>query len=195
MKIRIIVAAGLAITMMAVPFIHENISAAKEKPVVAHEGNKQEISNKEVLKLVQQWVEKRTYIQNGGAYGEGEYKSFQLNDTFYRYLSKDIDTKKEIMDYLTESTTRSYAEKYLKDIGIIEHKKRLAQVEADGGSLLQWDQASVKYSKMQGVDRVYLVTVPVGETEEFETYSVSVHHFANKGWKINDFEIYEKANS
>lgn len=195
MKVKGLLIAGLAITLMAIPVFQENKSAAKEGPKLVQEQHNQEISNEEILKMVQKWVEKRTYVQNGGAYGEGEYQSFLHNETPYRYLAKDIDTKKEMISFLTQSVTRSYAEKFLKDQGIIQHKKRLAQVEADGGSLLQWDQATAKFEKINGIDRVYHLTVPVGETEEAETYTVSIRQAAKKDWKINRFEIVQQPNS
>lgn len=188
MKGKKLLIAGLAVAMLGITVFQVNHSEAKEVPTLVQKQQK-EISKKELLDLTQKWVNKKFYIMSGGSYQEGEYKTFTHNDMIYRYLSKDIDTKKELMDYLTESVTRPYAKEYFDNLGLIKHKGKLAQLEADGGSILQWDKAIPKFEEIDGKDHIYTLQVPVGETEEMETYTVSVRFGKEKGWRINKLEI------
>lgn len=188
MKGKKLLIAGLAVAMLGITGFKVNHSEAKEIPTLVQKEQK-EISKNELLKLTQKWVGKKTYIMSGGSYKEGEYKTFTLNDMTYRYLSKDIDTKKELMAFLTESVTRPYAKEYFDTLGLIKHKGKLAQLEADGGSILQWDKAVPTFEKIDGKDYVYSLQIPVGETEEMETYTVSVRFGKENGWRINKLEI------
>ena len=124
----------------------------------------------------------------GGFYDEGEYKTFTYKGQTYRYLSEDIDTKKELFRYLTKSVTADYAEQFIKDMGIIQYRGKLAQPEADGGSLLQWDKAEAIHLKTDGKMQVFKLVVPIGETTEKSIYHVHFKQVAKKSWKIDTFE-------
>lgn len=187
MKGKRFVITGLVVAMLGITAFQVNHSEAKDEPALVQKQQK-EISTKELLKLTQKWVQKKATVMSGGSYKEGEYKSFVLNEMTYRYLAKNIDTKKELMDYLIEAATRTYAKEFYDSLGLIKHKGRLAQLEADGGSILQWDKAVPTFERIDGKDYIYSLKVPVGETEEIETYTLSVRYGKEKGWRINKLE-------
>ena len=122
-----------------------------------------DLTSKQVVKLAADFAKAASYVQSGGAYKEGEYKTFTYKGMQYRYLSKDIDTSKELLRYIKKTLTHHAAEKFIKDHGIITHKGKLAQLEADGGSLLQWDKAEAQFVTQDKSVKVFRLVVPVGE--------------------------------
>ncbi|WP_421383518.1 DL-endopeptidase inhibitor IseA family protein [Bacillus salacetis] len=189
MKAKQLVIAGAAAAIIAAPFIQGSVSFAKDSPKITQSQIKKSMSETGVVKKVQKWMAKQSYIQSGGSYGEGEYKCFPYKGTTYRYLSKDIDTRKELMKYLLESVTPKHAEKFIKEKGIIEHKGKMAQVEADGGSLLQWDRAAAREISSSSKEKIYKLIVPVGETDELEVNHAHFTYQPKAGWKINQMEF------
>lgn len=189
MKVKTLLITGLAVAMLGISALPAQESFAKESPKVAQTSIvKKKVTNKEIGAMAYEWMKKQWYIQSGGHYEEGEYKSFEYNGSYYRYLSKDIDTSKELMAYLKESVTPAYAKRFIKEKGIIEYKRKMAQPEADGGSLLQWDKAIVKFDEASGKERVYTLLVPVGETEELSAYKLSALYLPKQGWKISKLD-------
>lgn len=189
MKAKSLLITGLAVTMLGFSMFPGQESFAKESPKVSQVSIvKKMITNKQVGAMANEWVKKKTYIQSGGHYAEGEYKSFEYKGFYYRYLSKDIDTKKELIAYLKQSVTPAYANQYIKEVGIIEYKGKMAQPEADGGSLLQWDKSVVRFDGKSGSERNYTLLVPVGETKELAAYKMSVVRWPKQGWKISKLD-------
>ena len=188
MKGKRILIAGLAAVMIGTPLYQAEALYAKGEAKTVQVGVKTKLTEKRVVKTVNEWMSKQSYVQSGGSYGEGEYISFPLKGTTYRYLSKDIDTKKELLSYLKQSVTAEYAKAFIKDKGIIEHKGKLAQVEADGGSILQWEKAVAQFEGKEGKARTYKVIVPLGDTGDFEVHRASLV-YENKGWKVSKLEF------
>lgn len=180
--------AGVAAVVIGIPLYQADALFAKVEPKTAHTGVNAEMTEKEVIKNINDWVKKQNYIQSGGSYGEGEYISFPYKGTTYRYLSKDIDTKSELMAYLKQSVTAEYAREFIKEKGIIEHKGKLAQVEADGGSILQWENAIAQLEGTEGKVQNYKLMVPVGDTGDIEIHRASLVD-ENKGWKVSKLEF------
>jgi len=195
MKIKQLLITGLAVTMLGGLSYQPIEALGKEKPAQAQQIVKYtELTDEQVQRLVKDWAQKQSYVQRGGDYKEGEYQSFQYKGSFYRYLSKNIDTKKELINYLTKTITPSYAEIYIKDLGLIEHKGRLAQPEADGGSILQWDKAIVLHERTFGANKEYKVLVPVGETKGLDVFKVQLKYVKQQGWKINTSQYSHQVN-
>ena len=89
------------------------------------------------------------------------------------------------MNYLTQSMTQSAAEQFIKDKGIIEYKGKLAQIEADGGSLAEWTKATAEFIKTDKNTTFYRVIVPIGETKEKEMYIVEYQYVDKVGWRVS----------
>lgn len=180
---------GLAVTILSLPvFTLTDGAMAKEQPNKIVQNVKQEkaITEKQVVALVSKWKKSESYVQSGGNYKDGEYKSFQYENMSYRYLSSDIGTKKKLLKYLTNTLTRSQANQFIEERGLIEHKGKMAQPEADGGSLLQWDKAKAIFLEKNDKKRTYKLEVPVGELKETEAFHTEVIYLQGKGWKISE---------
>ena len=50
-------------------------------------------------------------------------------------MGSDLDTKSKLLTYLSGSYTSDSVESYIKRAGIVEHNGKLAQPNADGGSI------------------------------------------------------------
>lgn len=183
-----ILIAGVAAVLIGVPLFQADALFAKVEAKAVQTGVKTQMSDKEVIKTISEWMKKQNYVQSGGSYHEGEYISFPYKGTTYRYLSKDIDTKKELIGYLKQSVTAKYAERFIKEKGIIEYKGKLAQVEADGGSLLQWENAFAQFEGAKGKAKNYKLIVPIGDTKDIEVHKASLV-YENKAWKVSKLEF------
>ncbi|RNF39893.1 DL-endopeptidase inhibitor IseA family protein [Planococcus salinus] len=191
MKNKMMITAMSAI-LLASGSMQSGAAFAHEAPVITQTAAAHHfISKDQVIAASSKWVQKMSYVQMGGFYEEGEYKTFTHKGQTYRYLSKDIDTRRELLRYLTESVTADYAEQFIKEMGIIQYRGKLAQLEADGGSLLQWEQAEVVHLKTAGNRHTYKLIVPIGETTEKSVYHVHLKRVSQNSWKIDQLE-YQK---
>ncbi|MDQ0050378.1 cytoskeletal protein RodZ [Paenibacillus polymyxa] len=112
-------------------------------------------------------------------------KSFQLNGKSYRYLSEDIGTKTKLVSYLTQAYTKQASEQFVGKF-FVEVNGRLAQLNADGGNLLEFNRATAKMVTMTPVKRSYLLTVPYPAETKQANEKITVN-FEKVGsyWKIS----------
>ncbi|WP_348625250.1 DL-endopeptidase inhibitor IseA family protein [Paenibacillus peoriae] len=120
-------------------------------------------------------------ISGGSSVGE----SFQLNGKSYRYLSDDIGTKTKLISYLTQAYTKQASEQFVGKF-FVEVNGRLAQLNADGGNLLEFSRATAKMVTMTPVKRSYLLTVPYPAETKQANAKITVN-FEKVGsyWKIS----------
>ncbi|QYK60623.1 IseA DL-endopeptidase inhibitor [Paenibacillus sp. S25] len=120
-------------------------------------------------------------ISGGSPVGE----SFQLNGKSYRYLSEDIGTKTKLISYLTQAYTKQASEQFVGKF-FVEVNGRLAQLNADGGNLLEFNRATAKMVNMTPVKRSYLLTVPYPAETKQANEKITVN-FEKVGsyWKIS----------
>ncbi|APB72403.1 hypothetical protein PPYC1_19375 [Paenibacillus polymyxa] len=120
-------------------------------------------------------------ISGGSPVGE----SFQLNGKSYRYLSEDIGTKTKLISYLTQAYTKQASEQFVGKF-FVEVNGRLAQLNADGGNLLEFNRATAKMVTMTPVKRSYLLTVPYPAETKQANEKITVN-FEKVGsyWKIS----------
>ncbi|WP_336078199.1 DL-endopeptidase inhibitor IseA family protein [Paenibacillus sp. 203] len=120
-------------------------------------------------------------ISGGSPVGE----SFQLNGKSYRYLSEDIGTKTKLISYLTQAYTKQASEQFVGKF-FVEVNGRLAQLNADGGNLLEFNRATAKMVTMTPVKRSYLLTVPYPAETKQANAKITVN-FEKVGnyWKIS----------
>jgi iseA protein len=181
-----IIMSGIAAALLMSPIANNQSIAAKEvAKTAAAPTQKNELTKNQAVQLATTFSAAASYVQRGGDYKPGEYKTFTYKGKTYRFLASNIDTKKELISYLGKSLTQSAAEKWIKDNGIIEHKGKLAQVEADGGSLLQWQKATAELLKENKVSKTYLLTVPVGATNEKQQFLIDYQYVEKTGWRIS----------
>ncbi|KOS03261.1 DL-endopeptidase inhibitor IseA family protein [Paenibacillus polymyxa] len=120
-------------------------------------------------------------ISGGSPVGE----AFQLNGKSYRYLSEDIGTKTKLISYLTQAYTKQASEQFVGKF-FVEVNGRLAQLNADGGNLLEFGRATAKMVTMTPVKRSYLLTVPYPAQTKKANEKITVN-FEKVGsyWKIS----------
>ncbi|WP_053368372.1 DL-endopeptidase inhibitor IseA family protein [Bacillus sp. FJAT-27245] len=180
---------GLTLALLGAPLFqntNEAFAAGTNKSAAAQKAKAStELSAKQAVKLAADLASASAYVQMGGSYKEGEYKTFAYKGTTYRYLSSSIDTKKELLAYLKKTLTHHAAEKFIAERGIIIYKGKLAQPEADGGSLLKWDKAEAQFVRNDKNVKVFRLVVPVGDTGEKAAYIVRYHHYPAIGYRIS----------
>jgi iseA protein len=120
-------------------------------------------------------------ISGGSSVGE----SFQRNGKSYRYLSEDIGTKTKLTNYLTQAYTKQASEQFVGKF-FVEINGKLAQLDADGGNLPEFNRATAKMVTMTPVKRSYLLTVPYPAETKKANEKITVN-FEKVGsyWKIS----------
>ncbi|OJH20105.1 hypothetical protein BLX88_03120 [Bacillus obstructivus] len=111
-------------------------------------------------------------------------ETFIYKGTDYRYFCTEFNTKKKLVSYLNEVFTLNAIEKGVKKYRFIEYKGKLAQPNADGGSLLDWEKAKGKLIYSKKDVRLYEFSVPLGETGERSKEKVTFVKVKNQ-WLIN----------
>ncbi|MBO0588554.1 DL-endopeptidase inhibitor IseA family protein [Sporosarcina sp. E16_8] len=167
------------------------LCSACEQSEIA-EVTKSEVQSVKAVEIAANWAATASLVQAGGVYAEGEYKRFNYKGKTYRYMASQLDTKKEMRAELEKSVTKKVAKQFMKDQNFIKQKRRLAQVEADGGSLLQWSEATAIEVKSKKNKSVFEVRVPVGYTGTFDTFTVTYEYVRKLGWRISKLPEYKK---
>lgn len=151
-----------------------------------------EVHSEKAVEIAASWAATASLVQAGGVYIEGEYMRFNYKGKTYRYMASHLDTKKEMRVELEKSVTKKVAKQFMKDQNFIKQQRRLAQVEVDGESLLQWSEATAKLVKSKKNKSVFEVRVPVGYTGEFDTFEVTYEYVRKSGWRISKLPEYKK---
>ncbi|MCF2717562.1 IseA DL-endopeptidase inhibitor family protein [Paenibacillus sp. UKAQ_18] len=140
------------------------------------------LNHESAIPLVLEAQSRYQYAVSGGS-SVGE--AFQLNGKSYRYLSEDIGTKTKLISYLTQAYTKQASEQFVGKF-FVEVNGRLAQLNADGGNLLEFSRATAKMVTMTPVKRSYLLTVPYPAQTKQANAKITVN-FEKVGsyWKIS----------
>ncbi|HHV65350.1 MAG TPA: hypothetical protein GXX46_09795 [Peptococcaceae bacterium] len=138
-----------------------------------------------VLELVQEAIKHKYYVQAGGNI-EGKLETFEHEEMEYRYLGPDLETKDKLLAYLEETFTPETAEQFITEMMFIEKDGRMAQPNADGGSILQWDKAEVSLIQEAGNSKEFAFKVPYGDEAnlQYETIPMQVTYVDGKGWRV-----------
>ncbi|MEC0180041.1 DL-endopeptidase inhibitor IseA family protein [Paenibacillus peoriae] len=140
------------------------------------------LNHESAIPLVLEAQSRYLYAISGGS-SVGE--SFQRNGKSYRYLSEDIGTKTKLINYLTQAYTKQASEQFVGKF-FVEINGKLAQLDADGGNLLEFNRATAKMVTMTPVKRSYLLTVPYPAETKKANEKITVN-FEKVGsyWKIS----------
>ena len=118
------------------------------------------INHESLMPLLREAQARYWYAMSGGK--GGEMNTFEYKGSDYRYLSEDIGTRAKLLDYLMETYTKQASEYLIKKF-FIEHEGKMAQLNADGGNILDYDKATAKMLSMTDTKRTYRLTVPYPE--------------------------------
>ncbi|RAP27817.1 hypothetical protein C2W64_00636 [Brevibacillus laterosporus] len=153
------------------------------KPAGSKHANMDE---KEAVALAAEGADAYAYVLQGGKMEPGEIKSFTHDGKEYRYVGSDLDTKEKLMKYLENIYTKATSDKLMTNLQLIEKDGKLAQPNADKGSMLQWANGQAEMITENQNGREYEIKVPSGEGDQvdFKGYSVRIKQ-ENGVWKLD----------
>jgi len=149
------------------------------------------MDEKTVVKLAAAGIRAYWHVMSGGegaggSSAGGAIPTFQKDGREYRYLGTDIGTREKLMAFLQHSYTAEASEAFIAAAGIVEHEGRLAQPNADGGSLLQWENAQASLINETADGKQYELKVPYGEGADLQFKPVRVEVKRVSGaWRIH----------
>lgn len=123
------------------------------------------------------------YVVSGGE-GNRDLTVFKKNNIEYRYLGETLNTEEKLKSYLGKWYTPEQTNKLFKDLGFITNNGKLAQPNADGGSLADWNKAILKLTKNSTTSKTYEMKVPLGDLGIYETEKGELSFVAGKGWRV-----------
>lgn len=163
------------------------VDANPNQPVDETPQSIENMDEKAVVQLAVDAMSHFWFVSGGGTYPDGvEIESFSEGDMFYRFMGPDLDTKEELLTYLQETYTKEASEQMFEQFGFIERDGRLAQPDADFGSLLEWEKAQPSLIEDKGDRKKFELKVPFGEEGEFEVVKVTVRKVKGAGWKVEE---------
>lgn len=169
----------------AIAFMDEMIAGIEiGAPFTKHKDIEEELLIEKILEA----TNKKAYVNAGGTMESEMIESFTVGDKDYRYVGTDLDSFEKLFDYMSASFTQEAIQSYIESAGIIEHEGKIAQPNADGGSLLNYSKASIVQVKDLDSEKQIDLKVPIGNTFAFETVSISFMKTEN-GWRISSNPI------
>lgn len=120
-----------------------------------------------------------------GGDGNRPFITFMHNGTEYRYMAESLSTMEKLKSYLGAYYTPTKVEDIIKKLRIITYNGKLAQPNADGGSLLDYRKASIKpISSVSSTVRIFELIVPLSDTGKSEKVTEEIHLIAGQGWRV-----------
>ena len=136
-----------------------------------------------VIKMVTEAANKYWYVTSGGKIS-GAIDSFTNEGLDYRYMGSDLDTREKLNAFLGESYTSSVIQSYINRANIINHNGKLAQPNADGGSIVNHEKAIVIGMRDNGNEKEIDLKAPLGTSYYYEYVHV-VFSKTKDGWRIS----------
>ncbi len=120
------------------------------------------------------------YVGSGGS--DFVYESFDYEGLPYRYLGESLASWENLRAYLEPIYTPEAIDLFIEYMNIIEHEGRLAQPDADGGSIIDWSTAEVTVVEAETEEITYEFEVSY---DSFTETSSITFVLTNSGWKKN----------
>lgn len=146
-------------------------------------GGVTKLNSTNAIPLMVEAQKRYAYVLAGGEVGANA-GTFQLNGQTYRYLSQDIGTSVKLSSYLQQTFTRQASDALIGKY-FIQYNGRMAQLESDGGSMLDWTRSTAKMLSMTDTARVYRLTVPYANNAHPVERIVVKFSLVDGLWKIN----------
>lgn len=137
-----------------------------------------------IVKHVKEAAAKYAYVTSGGKIPEGTIETFTEKEMEYRFMGSDLDTKEKLFEFLSESYTPAAIRSYIQRAKLIEKDGKLAQPNADGGSLLNYEKAGIVRKKDNGTEKEFDLKIPLGNSLAYEYVHV-VFSKTRDGWRIS----------
>ena len=152
-----------------------------------NKGKSPSLTKKEALGLFTEAKNSYWYVVMGGE-GKRNETTFNYNGKDYRYMAKSLNTMGKLKAYLGKTYTSEQVTALIEKLGIIKHKGVLAQPIADGGSILNWEKATIKETASTATTKKFTLNVPLGDTKEVETLQGELRYEKGKGWRVYSLE-------
>ncbi|UQZ33808.1 hypothetical protein C2I18_09880 [Paenibacillus sp. PK3_47] len=140
------------------------------------------LTARSVIPLVVHAKKLYDYSHKGGNTFQPEV--FQYKGTEYRYLSSDLGTKQQLMNYIKRGFTHNAAAFYVQT-QFLEQNGRMAQVNADLGNQLDYGKATARMLSKTATAAVFELSVPQaggqGDKQLFEVKLKKVNGY----WRID----------
>ncbi|MBW8351869.1 FG-GAP-like repeat-containing protein [Bacillus sp. IITD106] len=142
------------------------------------------LEESEAIKLITEAANKYWYVTSGGKI-TGQVDTFTSGEGLeYRYMGSDLDTREKLNAFLGESYTTSAIQSYINRVKIIDHNGKLAQPNADGGSLVNHEKAIIIGMRDNGNEKEFDLKTPLGSSFYYESIHV-VFTKTSDGWRIS----------
>ncbi|MBS4201978.1 hypothetical protein KHA93_20435 [Bacillus sp. FJAT-49732] len=141
------------------------------------------LEESEAIKIITEAANKYWYVTSGGRISD-TMVTFTYEDWEYRYMGSDLDTREKLNIFLGEAYTSSAIQSYINRARIINHKGKLAQPNADGGSIVNHEKAIVTGTRENGNEKEFDLKVPLGNSLYYEYIHV-VFTKTKDGWRIS----------
>lgn len=142
------------------------------------------ITNSEALNLFSESRNAYWYVVSGGE-GNGTVKTFTKDGMEYRYMGDSLNTEEKLRNYLGQYYTKDQVDQYYKDLGFLTNNGKLAQPNADGGSLLDFKKGAIKLLTDAATVKEYELTIPLGDTKEVEVMEGKLIFVEGQGWRVS----------
>ncbi|CAH1209488.1 hypothetical protein PAECIP111892_03226 [Paenibacillus auburnensis] len=127
---------------------------------------------------------KKLYTYASGSGNVYNPETFVYNGMNYRYLSSDLGTKQQLMNYIKRAYTHNAAAFYVQT-QFLEYKGRMAQVNADVGNALQYDKATAIMVSKTATTAVFELSVPQPDGQGANEMVVVKLKKVNGYWRID----------
>ncbi|MFC4411471.1 DL-endopeptidase inhibitor IseA family protein [Chungangia koreensis] len=145
------------------------------------------ISNQQAIDLFTASSKVYWSVVSGGE-GKRVTGSFNYNGNYYRWMAESLDTMQELKEYLNSVYTPAKTDELIKQLGIVEINGKLAQPDADGGSLLNYNKASINSIKGSELKREFELIVPLGDTGLKEKTHGELQFVVGSGWRVSNLK-------
>lgn len=141
------------------------------------------LTERSVVPLVVHAKKLYTYASRGG--NEFKPELFTYKGLEYRYLSSDLGTKQQLMNYIKKGFTHNAAAFYAQT-QFLEQNGRLAQVNSDLGNSLDFTRATARMVSKNAQAAVFELTAPSMGSQNGATEVVTVKlKKVNGYWRID----------
>ncbi|RHW37414.1 hypothetical protein D1B33_07660 [Lysinibacillus yapensis] len=143
--------------------------------------------NKDALSLFNESHKAFWTVVRGGD-GMRNEKTFTVNNMEYRYMAESLETIEKLEVFLGNVYTPEKVAELYKQLGFITRDGKLAQPNADGGSILNWEKAKIKQTMNSTSVKKYELKVPLGDAQEVDTMLGELRYVPGQGWRVQRLE-------
>lgn len=148
---------------------------------------KADIGEQEAVGLAED-AQTHFWVISSGGHGDRQEGSFAFKGSDYRWMATDLNTKTKFIEYMellyTPEQAEAYWNKQIDNGSLVEIEGKLAQPNADGGSMMEWGKATAQLIKDGQGSKIFRFSVPLHD--KFEAKEIKLRFVEGKGWRIDE---------